>query len=116
MKPEMWSVFVLSRILPDSTDFISIKRNKEYFPFNEYVIEFPNLKLNLHKQMLFILNDYLDYYLHPMLSSSFSAILSEFKRVRINKYQMKKVKLRLMIYKRLLEDFSPQSKHKRTGI
>ena len=61
--------------------------------------------------MIFILNDYLDNYLVLDLTKTFN----EFKQPSIDKKRIKEAKLRQMIYKRLLEDFSTQSKSKRTG-
>ena len=75
------------------------------------MLELPNLKINLHKQIIFILNDYLDNYLVLDLNTA----LNEFKRPTVNKVRLKQAKIRQIVYRRLLEDFSPQSKYKRTG-
>jgi hypothetical protein len=90
-------------------------RNKEYFPFNKYVFELPNLKLNIHKQMAFIITDYLDNYIYPLFPDNISEILAKMKRPNINKQEIKKTKLRQMVYRRLMEDFYIRSKYKRTG-
>ncbi len=43
-------------------------------------------------------------------------LLNSFKKPNINKQEIKKTKLRQMVYKRLLEDFFIQSPYKRTGL
>ena len=93
MQPDMWT--------------------KQYFPLNEIVVELPVLKLNIHKQTLFILNDYFDNYFMPVINQN---IFNQIKKPNITKAQMKQAKLRQIIYKRLLEDFLQQSKFKRTEM
>ena len=66
------------------------------------------MKFNVHKQMLFILNDYLDTYLHPVLDGSMMARL---RKPSISKSQIKQAKLRQVVYKRLLDDLTEHSKH-----
>jgi len=83
MSPEMWK--------------------KEYFPFTEYTLEMPTVKINLHKQMLFIVNDYLDYYVRPL--ANYKSYLSEIKHMSVNKQAVKQAKLRQIIFNRLLEDY-----------
>jgi hypothetical protein len=78
MKPEMWN-------------------SMQYFPLKEYRLELPNLKLNLHKQTVFILNDYLEFYAFQN------------KMLNLNKIQIKKIRLRHMVYRRLMNDFSPST-------
>ena len=92
MKPELWK--------------------KEYFPFSECDLELPALKLNFHKQMIFIINDYLDNYVHPLANPL--GYISELNHRNFTKTAMKQAKLRQMIFKRLLEDFSIHSKYKQT--
>ena len=93
-------------------NFTIFNRTKQYFPLNEFNIDIPILKLNLHKQTIFILNDYLDNYLYPILDMS---ILNRINKPIMTKDQIKQAKLRQFIYKRLLEDYFVQSKYKRTG-
>jgi vacuolar protein sorting-associated protein 13B len=93
MQPDMWS--------------------NQYFPLNEIIVELPVLKLNIHKQTIFILNDYFDNYLIPILNQN---VFNQIKKPNITKDQMKQAKLRQIIYKRLLEDFLQQSKFKRTEM
>lgn len=85
---------------------------KEYFPFTECVLELPALKLNLHKQMVFIINDYICNYIHPLGDPL--AYISDLNHYNLTKTDIKQAKLRQMIFKRLLEDFSIQSKYKQT--
>jgi len=89
MSPEMWK--------------------KEYFPFSEYTLDLPTVKINLHKQMLFIVNDYVDNYVLPL--SDYRRYLSDMRHMSVSKSAVKQAKLRQMIFNRLLEDFSSRSKY-----
>jgi len=89
MSPEMWK--------------------KEYFPFSEYTLDMPTVKINLHKQMLFIVNDYVDNYVLPL--SDYRRYLSDMRHMSVSKSAVKQAKVRQMIFNRLLEDFSGRCKH-----
>jgi hypothetical protein len=65
--------------------------------------------------MAFIITDYLDNYVYPLFPDNICQILAKMKRPNINKQEIKKTKLRQMVYRRLLEDFYIRSKYKRTG-
>ncbi len=82
---------------------------KEYFPFSEYTLDLPTVKINLHKQMLFIVNDYVDNYVLPL--SDYRRYLSDMRHMSVSKSAVKQAKLRQMIFNRLLEDFSSRSKY-----
>jgi hypothetical protein len=86
--------------------------NNQYFPLMEVSMELPMLKINLLKPLLFILNDYLDNYVFSILNSS---MLEQIRRPYVNKSQMKKAKIRQIIYKRLLEDYLMQAQYKKSG-
>ena len=92
MTPEMWK--------------------KEYFPFTEITLDLPTVKISLHKQMLFILNDYLDNYIYPLVNVA--SYINDLNHKILTKSDIKQAKLRSMIFKRLLEDFSHQSNYKQT--
>ena len=62
--------------------------------------------------MLFIISDYIDHYLVPVLDMS---ILNQINQPSINKTQIKQAKLRQIIFKRLLEDFVHQFKFRQRG-
>jgi len=87
--------------------------NKQYFPLTEFVLELPILKLNLQKHMLFIVNDYVDNYLVPVLNKS---IFDQINKPSISKAQSKQARLRQIIFKRLLEDFVQQNYKKKSGM
>ncbi|CAF0864916.1 unnamed protein product, partial [Brachionus calyciflorus] len=93
MKPEMW--------------------NKQYFPLNEFNLELPVLNINLSKEIIFIISDYLDYYLFSLLDYS---MMDQIKRPFMNKIQMKKSKYRQIIYKRLLHDYIRSTKYNKSEI
>ncbi len=63
--------------------------------------------------MLFLINDYLDHYVYPIFD--IDLLLNDLKYKVVNKSDMRQAKLRQMMYKRLLEDFSVNSKNKQTG-
>ena len=87
--------------------------NKQYFPLTEFCLELPILKFNFQKHMLFIVNDYVDCYLKPVLNKS---IFSQINKPSINKTHLKQAKLREIIFKRLLEDFVQQHCKKQSGM
>lgn len=62
--------------------------------------------------MLFILNDYLDNYIYPLANLDQYIVDLNYKCP--TKSDIKQAKLRSMIFKRLLEDFSLQSASKQT--
>ena len=62
---------------------------------SEVVVELPLLKLNVQKQLVFILNDYLDFYVHPLLNG---CMLRQMRHPKINKIQIIQAKLRHIIY------------------
>lgn len=78
----------------------------------EFTLDLPTVKINLHKQMLFILNDYLDNYIYPLANLDQYIVDLNYKCP--TKSDIKQAKLRSMIFKRLLEDFSLQSACKQT--
>ena len=84
----------------------------QYFPLTEFVLELPILKVNLQKHMFFILNDYIDNYLVPILNSD---VFNQINKLSINKTQIKQAKLRQIILKRLLEDFLLQHQKRQSG-
>ena len=86
--------------------------NKQYFPLSEFVLELPMLKVNLQKHTLFILNDYIDTYVAPVISGN---IFNQINKPSINKTQIKQAKLRQIIFKRLLEDFVRQHQKRQSG-
>ena len=79
------------------------------------------MKFNLQKQMLFILDDYLEHYVYSLVNGAMLHEISVSKQHAQtassveNNALLRRTKLRHMIYKRLLEDFSFSSKYKRTG-
>jgi hypothetical protein len=85
----------------------------QYFPLFESSFELPKIKLNLFKQQLFILNDYLDSYLYPSLDGS---MFAQIKHPYVSKSRMKNAKIRQIVYKRLVEDYLAQSQFKKSGI
>lgn len=90
----------------------SDKWHNQYLPLHDVSLEMPKVKLNLFKPQLFILNDYLDSYLHPMLDGS---MFAQIKQPYVNKARMKQAKTRQIIYKRLLGDYLSQSQFKKSG-
>ncbi len=70
------------------------------------------MKLNLHKQLVFILADYLEHYLKPIVNNSDGSG----QQTSLFKYHMKKAKLRQIIYNKLIEDILLQSKNGKTVL
>lgn len=91
----------------------SDKWTNQYLPLLDVSLEMPKVKFNLFKPQLFILNDYLDSYLHPMLDGS---MFAQIKQPYVNKARMKQAKTRQIIYKRLMEDYLFQSQFKKSGL
>lgn len=76
---------------------------------SEFNFELPVLNLNLNKETVFLISDFLDYYLFSLLDYT---MIQQIKRPFINKLQMKKAKYRQIIYKQLLRDFIRSTKYK----
>jgi hypothetical protein len=87
---------------------------QQYLPLCEVNLELPILKLNMHKQFVFILSDYLENYFFPVLSSQIFETINH--RPNFKKYHMKKAKLRQIIYKKLIEDYLSESKQGKTEV
>lgn len=69
---------------------------------SEFYLELPVLNLNLNKEIIFLISDYMDNYLYSILNNT---MMEHIKRPFINKLQMKKAKYRQIMYKQLLRDF-----------
>lgn len=76
---------------------------------NEFNLELPVLNINLNKEIVFLVSDFLDHYLFSVLDNS---MMEHIKRPFLNKHLMKKAKYRQIMYKQLLRDFIRSNKYK----